>query len=205
MKHPQLFWCNCPRVVPGHQCSVNSPRDPNVQLYRGVSLQFGGGLSMALCTCLLSLMRPGRSTKGLAWHWRRCQSCMCARLCPILCNPADGSPPGSSALVGGFFTTEPQKHLEDQKTSNSTTWGQHTPDQWKFYFTLRICWAWRGCQPLGPRAFQAFRSIWRIHKQWGSAMRPFRKMLKLYIFINCSVFLMSTLIFFILIFLQNIV
>ena len=106
-----------------------------------VSLQSGGGPSMALCTCLLSLMkRPGRGTDNLTWHWRRCQSWTCAQLCLTLCDPMDGSPPGSSALLGGFFTTEPRgKHLEDQKTSSSTTWGQHIPDQWKFfYFTLRV-------------------------------------------------------------------
>ena len=107
-----------------------------------VSLQSGGGPSMALCTCLLSLMkRPGRGTDNLTRHWRRCQSWTCAQLCLTLCDPMDGSPPGSSALLGGFFTTEPRgKHLEDQKTSSSTTWGQHIPDQWKFfYFTLREC------------------------------------------------------------------
>ena len=108
-----------------------------------VSLQSGGGPSMALCTCLLSLMkRPGRGTDNLTRHWRRCQSWTCAQLCLTLCDPMDGSPLHcSSALLGGFFTTEPRgKHLEDQKTSSSTTWGQHIPDQWKFfYFTLREC------------------------------------------------------------------
>ena len=154
---------------------------------------------------LLSLMKDQaeaqKASRGIEGDVSLACVLGCVRFFAILRTVAHQAP------LHWWVDSEPQeKHLADQKTSNATTWGQHTPDQWKFfYFTLRIRRAWRGCQPLGPRAFQAFRSLWRIHIQWGSAIRPFRKMLKLYIFLNCSVFLMSTLIFFILIFLQNIV
>ena len=131
-----------------------------------------GKLSMGLCTCLLSsVKRPGRSTNSLTWHCRRRQSCICAQLRPTLCDPMDGSPPGSSALLGGFFyhwaTREPPGTPEDIKFHHvgaALTWPMAV-----LLYTENMQRAWRGCQPLGPLAFQTFRSVWRTYTQWGSA------------------------------------
>ena len=85
----------------------------------GVTFQFGGTKSKALCTP--GLFAQPQAVPGLIWFTVRYCAVLVAQLCPTLCKPMVCSPPGSScqcdspgkntgvschALFRGIFSTQ---------------------------------------------------------------------------------------------------